>query len=241
MNPNEVAAARIRKLRTERNMNQHELAVKFSEFCNKNVTMAANTISTWENGRKLPPTDSIVNLALFFGVTVDYILGLSDDPGNSNESSRIISFEPRKIEIQYKDLAKYNKQPVYVQFPSMKYENQWGLLDYNNKLVVFLTFKMQLTPKATYFVAAPIETSTIKDTTRYLLNYKDVVKRENVYIESLSPDPAMAAKITGWYHKSPDNSFLINDSGLALSYEGLGVNYNAVEFLTSKNTPKKTK
>ena len=34
------------------------------------------------NGTTIPPTEKVVKMAQYFGVTTDYIVGLSDNPGN---------------------------------------------------------------------------------------------------------------------------------------------------------------
>lgn len=60
---------RVKELRKERNMRQTELANK--------VNVSQQTISRIEKGDSLP-ADILVNLAKYFGVSTDYILGVSD-------------------------------------------------------------------------------------------------------------------------------------------------------------------
>ncbi len=62
---------RIRKLRVQNNLGQKVLA---DELGYKTYT----TISKWESDKSLPPGRELKKLAKFFGVSVDYILGLDN-------------------------------------------------------------------------------------------------------------------------------------------------------------------
>ena len=68
---NQVFAERIKYLRAEKGIGQVELA--------KNLGVSKGNISYWERGLKEPSMHSLIQLAKFFGVTIDYIVGLSDD------------------------------------------------------------------------------------------------------------------------------------------------------------------
>ena len=61
---------RLRKLRAENKLKQEELAKKF------NTSKAA--ISNYENDYRKPTMDLISDLADFFGVSIDYIMGKTD-------------------------------------------------------------------------------------------------------------------------------------------------------------------
>lgn len=58
----------LKVLRQERNLSQAELGVMLS--------VANNTISSWERDNSEPCIDQIVRLAQIFAVTTDYLLGL---------------------------------------------------------------------------------------------------------------------------------------------------------------------
>lgn len=61
---------RIRELREDHDLMQKDLAavLKCSQVC----------YSHYENGRRDIPSEVLIALAKFYGVTTDYILGLSD-------------------------------------------------------------------------------------------------------------------------------------------------------------------
>ena len=71
---------RLKALRELMGISQAELAKKMS--------VTPPTISRIENGEREPNLQFLKNLAVFFNVSVDYLLGLTDDPtpnrGNIN-------------------------------------------------------------------------------------------------------------------------------------------------------------
>ena len=60
----------IKSLRMSRGLNQVELAKIF------NVTK--QSVSNWENENIMPSVDMLVKIANYFGVSTDYLLGLTE-------------------------------------------------------------------------------------------------------------------------------------------------------------------
>ncbi len=56
---------------TRRGISQHELS--------RHTGIATATISRYLSGKRSPTAENIIRLAGFFGVTTDYILGVSDE------------------------------------------------------------------------------------------------------------------------------------------------------------------
>lgn len=67
---------KIKDLRTKRGLTQDELAdqlnAKFGTSINKSM------LSKWENNKEEPSLDNGRNLALFFGISLDELLGLNE-------------------------------------------------------------------------------------------------------------------------------------------------------------------
>lgn len=61
---------RIRELRLENGISQKELAAKFS--------MSQGNLCDWEKGRTEPNIGTLIAMADFFGVSVDYLVGRTD-------------------------------------------------------------------------------------------------------------------------------------------------------------------
>ena len=66
-----IFAERIKDLRIEKGIGQEDLA--------KELGVSASVISRWENGLREPSMSSLIALAKFFYVSIDYIVGLTDD------------------------------------------------------------------------------------------------------------------------------------------------------------------
>lgn len=74
---------RIRELRLENGISQKELAEKFS--------MSQGNLCDWEKGRSEPDVSSLVALADFFGVSVDYLVGRTDVQSPVDEDDKLIN------------------------------------------------------------------------------------------------------------------------------------------------------
>ncbi len=63
---------RIRDLREDNDMTQKQLA--------KELNCSQQVYSNYELGQRDIPTDVLIKLSLFYNVSTDYILGLTDNP-----------------------------------------------------------------------------------------------------------------------------------------------------------------
>ena len=65
-----VFAERLKELRLERGVGQVELA--------RSLGVSKGVISLWENAKREPPLSSLVAVAGYFEVSLDFLCGLSD-------------------------------------------------------------------------------------------------------------------------------------------------------------------
>ena len=65
-----MVAAKIKLLRDQRGMTQTELA--------KRLGITRSSVNAWEMGISVPSTQYIVELAKFFNVSTDYLLGMEE-------------------------------------------------------------------------------------------------------------------------------------------------------------------
>lgn len=67
---------RIKDLREDRDLRQKDLA--------KALNCSQQVYSNYELGQRDIPTSVLVSLSTFYGVSVDYILGITDNPKIQN-------------------------------------------------------------------------------------------------------------------------------------------------------------
>ena len=80
----------IKKLRTERNLAQKDLAEK--------LNVEAYTVSDWEQGRCEPSIDMLIKIADYFGVTIDYLV-----------NHKVDSYDYTKFSLAQLELINYIK------------------------------------------------------------------------------------------------------------------------------------
>ena len=80
--------SRLRILRLEKNLNGIELGKIFN--------FSKSTISSWENETREPPHKVLMELAKFFDVSIDYLMGNSDIRSPAKISDPIIIDEDTK-------------------------------------------------------------------------------------------------------------------------------------------------
>ncbi len=66
----QIFCDKLKELRKEKHLTTKELA--------QILQVRDSTISRWENGKMSPSIDMLYKIAVFFGVTSDYLIGLED-------------------------------------------------------------------------------------------------------------------------------------------------------------------
>ena len=72
---------RLRDLREDRDLLQKDAA--------KVIHTSANYYGDYENGKRDIPTSRMIQLANFYGVSMDYITGLTNDKGGLHKNSKL--------------------------------------------------------------------------------------------------------------------------------------------------------
>ena len=76
---------RFLELRTEKGLSQRDVA--------KAMYVSQGTYNNWENGKTQPSIEQLIRLAHFFEVSVDYLIGNTDELGTVNAQSSVTSAE----------------------------------------------------------------------------------------------------------------------------------------------------
>lgn len=92
---------RFFELRAEKDLSQRDIARIF------NVSQA--TYNNWENGKTQPSIEQLIALARFYDVSVDYLIGNSDDSGIISYRGAQLSDEERQLLQAYRPLPRETK------------------------------------------------------------------------------------------------------------------------------------
>lgn len=81
---------RLKNLRTEKKLTQSEVAQKLG--------IATSTYSNYEQGTRFPDKQTLINLANFYKVSIDYLLGETDEKFSANKIAEEIADNPELLE-----------------------------------------------------------------------------------------------------------------------------------------------
>lgn len=132
-----VLSKRMIKLRKEKGLTQKEVTQYLSRVVTDSPPISFSTISSWETGKRIPRTPMLVALADLYDVSVNYLIGTSDDRSSFLRDEPIYKMPARKNPIKKQDLVKYDKLPVFVVFPQNRPSPLWGIYDAANNIVYF--------------------------------------------------------------------------------------------------------
>ncbi|MBQ8658981.1 MAG: helix-turn-helix transcriptional regulator [Clostridia bacterium] len=93
---------RLFELRTEKGLSQREAA--------RIMNVSQGTYNNWENGKTQPSIEQLIALAAFFSVSVDYLIGNTDEYGTVR-AGESISSEEREILKLFRALPEASKAP----------------------------------------------------------------------------------------------------------------------------------
>ena len=91
-----MLSERLKLLRTERNMSQADVALL--------LNISRQAYNHYESGKREPDTDMLIKLANIFDVSMDYLLGRSDDHNYADTS--INSDWPPEAKVLFRDAHK---------------------------------------------------------------------------------------------------------------------------------------
>lgn len=94
---------RLKELREEKNLTQKDFSADFIIHNPKNpeeeVSVTLDTIQNWEQHYNLPDVDTLLDLADYFGVNVDYLLGRIDRKTHEiDDISELTLLSPKAVE-----------------------------------------------------------------------------------------------------------------------------------------------
>lgn len=222
-----ISKDRLSIARQEANMSQYDLAEEISKKIGD--SFAKSNISLWERGRRDIPMKYLDILSDILKVDKDYLLGENVTKDGVAYSSHIDA-KVGQEEIPYSELFMYDGLPLFVEFINGDRENAWAIYDRMNGLLHFMNQKIKvnlnLSRMARFYLNADVYVQ-YSSLYRNSLNMTQFMKAKNVFVRSISADPAIKNRIDGWYHHSTDKTYLLDGKGNTLEYSNLGVTYMA--------------
>ena len=129
-------ANRLKSIRISRKLKQSEFCESFSIFCGMDKILPVSTLSSWEIGAKRPNYETLIQLADYFGITVDFLIGRSSAENENVGSNGFLFLDDFLVEIEEKDLILYDNKPVFITYnDGQKNYGEWGI--YNKRKDVF--------------------------------------------------------------------------------------------------------
>lgn len=221
-----VIGMRIASLRSKSNKTQEQLASLLSEISSRKTAYSVSLVSSWEQGRRKPLPETIGLLAHIFGVTEEYLLGISDDPDSSE-----VSDSNQSIELKMSDLGDFDGRPVFVSFANLEHEDQFAIVNADEqKLMMRDGYMAYPHPSIKAVYASEPDYVYFKSLEgRFPLDMNSLLtsKANLFWVEMKTSDRMVRSKYNGWYRRNEDNTALISSIGLVLPFQGLNVTYYA--------------
>ena len=99
-----MLGVRLKQLRKAKGMTQQALALK--------MNVATNTLAQWEYASREPNLSTVIELAEFFSVSTDYLLGRTDKPLEQKFGNKSVEIAARPLPI---DETEPQPEPVQAQ------------------------------------------------------------------------------------------------------------------------------
>ena len=132
-NKNSLFPTRLRELRKEKGVSQQE--------CADTLGVSKSTLGLWENGDTLPDARSLAQMAEYYGVSADYMLGVSEvkSPDVSTQKiCELTGLTEQAVEMLM-EIKERKANPEYVPVEGRSL-NERRMLDALNQLIYYQPF-----------------------------------------------------------------------------------------------------
>lgn len=222
--------SRLAKARKTLDMTQAQFAANIRENLPSDRTVSTIMVSSWETARRDCKPYIVKIIAKLSGFPEDYFYGLCDENGNEETYKYVDDIDGAEI-ITRDSLYLYDLKPVYVEFLEHQHVDSWALVNMGSNELVFTENVLKLNARTLSQIRLrrhkPYYAFTQEELAIKKLDLGSVFSSKRVYVVMICSDAAIRAKYNGWYSHNGDHSALQNHIGLVLSYDGLGISYNA--------------
>lgn len=168
---------------------QYKLARKMKKItltaAARELGISQPSLSAWESERSSPSVDALIRMSKYYGVTVDFLLGLTTESDPRPDLLRRISGET---------LPAMHETPVYV--PG----SGWAFVDAVERQLHFANGAILpfADAKELYYLPPAFETAVFSHTKP--LEKSEITEYEEIWVEPISTDTDLRAELRGWYH-----------------------------------------
>lgn len=193
---------RLKEIRLQKGLKASEVAEKLS--------ITNNSLSEWELGKRVPPCEKIIQLADFYGVSVDYLLG-RDVEGEV----QVGSLKP----ISKSTLSIHHGRPVWIDGIG------WALVNASEGVLVYPDGSKHSPSEVQNAYSHPPQygQSVLPDTDPIELD--DLTKYDSVWVEPISVYGAERTSLRGWYDVKDE--FVENKRGSRFFFDSYGATWFA--------------
>lgn len=150
----------------------------------KELDVTQPTLSSWESERKNPSVDALIRMAKYYGVTTDFLLGLS-----SENDPRMNMLRPVPLEA----LPALHGSPVY----NPRYG--WAFVDAIERQLRCADGLLLPFADARDLYLLPPAFSVREQHTEKPLGKEELTSLDEVWVEPISADSALCSELCGWY------------------------------------------
>ncbi len=176
----------------------------------KLLVVSQPTLSAWEGGRKSPSIEKLELMADVYGVSTDYLLGRISTYKNIPSSP-----------ISSASLPVLHGQPLW----SPEYD--WLLVDSIEQHLVQSDGNTIPFSAAGDLYTNPPAFSEPDTMAEPPLTQKQMLVENDVWVESISPDPVLRDELRGWYRRK--DRYVVNEHGNRFYLDTYGAKWLAFE------------
>lgn len=167
---------------------QYKLARKMKKIAltaaAKELGVSQPTLSGWESERKNPSIDGLIRMSEYYGVTVDFLLGLTNESDPRMELLRSIPAET---------LPALHETPVYVS------GRGWAFVNAIERQLCFADGSILPFADAQELYLLPPAFSVREQQTEKPLSRAELSGMDEVWVEPISTDSVLRSELCGWY------------------------------------------
>jgi transcriptional regulator with XRE-family HTH domain len=176
----------------------------------KELGVTQPTLSGWESERKTPSIEGLIRMAKFYGVTTDFLLGLTAD--NDPRPDWIQPIAPKILPVLH-------ETPVYVP------EKGWAFVDAVDRQLRFANGDLLSFSDVNNAYLLPPAYTLTNPPDRLPLRKNEVVSLDEVWVEPISSDTYLREQLRGWYRVK--GNYAENEAGQRFHLDFYGAKWLA--------------